>query len=298
MKILGTGLSGLVGSRVVALMTPEFAFEDLSLETGIDITNKESVDSYFAKSDAPWVFHMAAYTDVQGAEKEKSLSEASVAWKVNVLATEHIAENCKKLGKKLLYIDTDYAFDGTQKSYGEDDAPNPLGWYAKTKSEGAKRVLALGDLGLVIRISNPYRANPVGLPAQTGKKDFVHKMLERLLAGQPIYGAKDQLFVPTFIDDIASALKALTQANASGIYHVVSAPPLSPYDAGVILADTYGVDKNLVEAKIFAELFAGRAPIPQYAVLTNNKITSLGVPMHSFQEGITRMKQQERPVVQ
>jgi len=269
------------------LMIPDFTFENLSLETGVDITDKKIVDTYFTKSDAPWVFHMAAYTDVQGAEKERELGEASVSWKVNVLATEHIAQNCKKLGKKLLYIDTDYAFDGKKKSYSEEDAPNPLGWYAKTKSEGAKRVLSLGDKGLVIRISNPYRAHPVG------KKDFVHKMFERLSAGQPITAATDQLFVPTFIDDIATALKALTQANASGIYHVVSYPAISPFDAGKIIAQTFGLDTGLVKPITFAEMFAGRASTPRYAVLKNDKIQSLGVKLHSFSQGVALVKKQE-----
>ena len=282
MKILGTGLSGLVGSRVVTLLTPDFSFENLSLETGIDITDKGSVDGYFSKSDAPWVFHMAAYTDVQGAEKDKD-----TAWNVNVLATEHIAQNCRKLGKKLLYIDTDYAFDGKKKMYTEKDTPHPLGWYAKTKTEGAKRVLALGDLGLVIRISNPYRAHPVG------KKDFVHKMLERLQSGQTITGATDQLFAPTFIDDIASSLRVLVKAQAHGIYHVVSSPALSPYDAGVIIAETFGVDRRLVTKTTFTDMFANRAPVPQYAALTNDKIKALGVTIHSFADGVAQVKQQE-----
>lgn len=287
MNILGTGLSGLVGSRVTELLAPDFSFENLSLETGVDITDKASVDASFAKSDAPWVFHMAAYTDVQGAEKEKELGEASIAWKVNVLATENIANNCRILGKNLLYIDTDYAFDGKKEWYTEDDPPNPLGWYAKTKSEGAKRVLALGSRGLVIRISNPYRANPVG------KKDFVHKMMERLAANQTITGAADQLFVPTFIDDIADAIRVLVNIHASGIYHVVSAPPLSPYEAGLAIADIFGYDKSLVSKGTFAQMFAGRAPVPQYAVLKNDKIQSLGVHMHSFAEGLAGVKKQE-----
>lgn len=280
MNILGTGLSGLVGSRIVQLLTPDFTFEDLSLETGVDITDRKNVNAYFGKSDAPWVFHMAAYTDVQRAEVERQL-----AWKINVDATENIVTNCIKFGKKLLYVDTDYAFDGKKKYYNEDDPPNPLGWYAKTKTEGAERVLAMG--GLVIRISNPYRANPVG------KKDFVHKMLERLQSGQNITGATDQLFAPTFIDDIAAALQKLISISASGIYHVVPAPALSPYEAGLAIADVWGYDRNLVQKTSFATMFAGRAPAPQYAALKNDKITSLGVKMHPFSEGIKEVKQQE-----
>ena len=286
MKILGTGLSGLVGSRVVELLTPDFSFENLSLETGVDITDKGSVDGYFSKSDAPWVFHMAAYTDVQGAEKDKD-----AAWNVNVLATEHIAQNCRKLGKKLLYIDTDYAFDGKKKTYTEKDTPHPLGWYAKTKTEGAKRVLGLGDKGLVIRISNPYRAHPVG------KKDWVHKMLERLQEGQSISGTTDQLFAPTFIDDIAVSLRALVKAQAHGIYHVVSAPALSPYHAALTVAEVFSFDKKLVTQTTFAEMFFNRAPVPQYAALKNDKIQSLGVEMHAFSEGVAEVKKQELTIL-
>lgn len=279
MKILGTGLSGLVGSRVTALLSPDFSFENLSLETGVDITDKTSVDAYFAKSDAPWVFHMAAYTDVQGAEKNHD-----TAWKVNVVATQNIADQCKKLSKKLLYIDTDYAFDGTKKSYTEEDEPTPLGWYAKTKTEGAKRVLAIG--GLVIRISNPYRAHPIG------KKDFVHKMLERMQSGQSVTAPTDQLFTPTFIDDIAASLRVLVRLGANGIYHVVG-NPLSPYDAAGTIADVFGLDASHIVKSTFAELFAGRAPAPQYAALTHDKIQALGVMMHSFAEGIAEVKKQE-----
>jgi dTDP-4-dehydrorhamnose reductase len=279
MKILGTGLSGLVGSRVTQLLSPDFTFENLSLETGVDITDKESVTKRLEQSDAPWVFHMAAYTNVQNAEKEKDM-----AWKVNVEATRYIADICKELGKRLLYIDTDYAFDGKKKSYTEDDEQNPLGWYAKTKTEGAKRVLAIG--GLVIRISNPYRANPVG------KKDFVHKMLELMQAGLAVKAPTDQIFAPTFIDDIAAALRVLVKLGAGGIYHVVGSP-LSPFEAANIIAKVFGCDTALVVKTTFTKMFAGRAPVPQYAALTNDKIKALGVVMHSFHEGVVEVKKQE-----
>lgn len=287
MNILGTGLSGLVGSRVVELLQSKFEFENLSLETGVDITDESSVNTYFTRSDAPWVFHFAAYTDVQGAEKEKTLGEQSIAWKVNVLATEHIVENCRKQKRKLVYIDTDYAFDGTKATYAEDDVPNPMGWYAKTKAEGAKRVLSLGDLGVVIRISNPYRAHPVG------KKDFVHKMLERLQNNQEIMAPSDQLFVPTFIDDIAHALDAIISRNAQGIYHVVGASPLSPHEAAMTIAQIFGLSESLVHETTFAEMFKDRAPVPKNAVLTSEKLKAIGVQTKSFREGISEMKHQE-----
>lgn len=287
MNILGTGLSGLVGSRIVDLFSPEHSFENLSLETGVDITNANDIKARISKSDALWVFHFAAYTNVQGAEQNKEVAKA-----VNVTATENIVSICKETGKHLVYIDTDYAFDGKKKTgYTEDDTPSPEGWYACTKSEGAKRVLAY-QKGLVIRISNPYRANPVGLPAQPGKTDFVHKMLERLTNKQEILAPTDQLFVPTFIDDIAVSLEKLMSVDASGIYHVVGSP-LSPFEAATHIAQTYGCNVSLVKSTTFAEYFKDRAPSPQYAVLKNEKITSLGISLHDFESGVKEIYRQE-----
>lgn len=291
MKLVGTGLSGLVGSRIVELLSPKHTFTNYSLENGVDITDREGILSRInGETEAPWVLHLAAYTNVQQAEKDRSLGENSTAWKVNVAATQNIIDACVASDKRLLYIDTDYAFDGTKKSYNEDDAPNPQGWYAITKSEGAKRVLSMGERGLVIRISNPYRANPVG------KTDFAHKMLERLTNGEEIIAPADQLFVPTFVDDIAAGIDALISKNATGIYHVVGSQAISPFDAARTVARTFELREDLVKETSFAEYFAGRAPVPQYAVLTNDKIQALGVAMRGFSDGITEVKKQETSV--
>lgn len=287
MNILGTGLSGLVGTRLVTLLGDHMTFQNLSLESGVDITKKDDVDSYFKNSDASWVFHLAAYTDVQGAEKERELQENSAAWKVNVGATEHIVANCRKYHKRLLYIDTDYAFDGKSGPYDENAPTNPLGWYAITKTEGAKRVISLGENGLVIRISNPYRSHPVG------KKDFVHKMLERLEQGLEITAPHDQHFVPTFIDDLAKAINVLVQENASGIYHVVSSSSLSPYEAAITIARVFGFSEDLVGKTTFAHMFKDRAPVPQHAVLTQQKIQRLGLTPRTFLDGVMEVKSQE-----
>lgn len=283
MKLLGTGLSGLVGSRIIELFSPRHTFVNMSLETGVDITNRDDTkDRITRDTEASWVMHFAAYTNVQKAEVDRD-----AAWSVNVTATENIVDACKESSKRLLYVDTDYAFDGTKKmGYEEDDTPNPLGWYAKTKTEGAKRVLAY-DKGLVIRISNPYRANPVG------KTDFVHKMLEKLDRSEILIAPTDQLFVPTFVDDIAAAIDTLISMNATGIYHVVGSQAISPFDAARTVSDTYGFDEALIKPTTFTEYFKNRAPTPQFAVLSNRKITALGVVMRGFKEGVAEVKHQE-----
>lgn len=287
MNILGTGLSGLVGSRITQVLGDRYAFTNLSKETGVDITDHAATGETIRTSDAPWVLHCAAYTDVQGAEKERSLGNVSTAWKVNVEATANIADACAASGKRLIYISTDYVFDGTKDAYAEDDTPNPQGWYGVTKYEGERRVVPLGDKALIVRIANPYRANPVG------KKDFVHKMMERFTANLPLKGPSDQLFCPTFIDDIALGLDALIRAEASGVWHVVGREAISPFDAAIAIAGAFGYDKSLVSATTYAEFFTGRAPAPRLAHLTHAKIDRLGIRLKSFSEGLAEVRKQE-----
>ena len=287
MKVIGTGLSGMLGTRVVELLSPAFAFENLSLEIGIDITDPVQLEKHIITSDAPWVFHFAAKTDVDGSEGETSMGEKSPAWIVNVGATEHLAAICQKTHKRLLYISTDYVFDGKKDVYTEKDAPTPLGWYAKTKAEGEKRVMVLGGDALIVRTANPYG---VGV---TGKKDFVHKILERLQSGQEVVAPEDQQFVPTFVDDIAKAIEALVGSDCFGIYHVVGGSIETPYSCAQTIAELYGLPKTFVKPTTFEEFFKGRAPRPYRAILKHDKIDNLGVMMHTFSEGLKLMKKQE-----
>lgn len=288
MNVIGTGLSGLVGSRVAQLLSSTLTFEDIGLETGIDITDQKSVTESIHNSKSQWVFHFAAKTDVEGAEVEASQGVASSFWKVNVTATETIVEACRISNKHLLYVSTDYVFDGTLPFYTETSTPNPQGWYAKTKYEGEKRVAQLGDRGLIIRIANPYRANPIG------KLDFVHKILELLRTGVPIQAPSDQLFIPTFIDDIAYAILSLVTGSATGVYHVVGSQAISPFEGSKLIARIFDLDESLIRSTTFREYFQTRAPRPFLANLINDKIKKSGVKMSTFEEGLLKVKLQEQ----
>ncbi len=292
MKVLGTGLSGLVGTRIADLLSSSFEFSDLSKTTGVDITDYRLLQEKISQSDAPWIFHFAAYTDVQGAEKERELGEKSIAWNVNVIATGYIADIAKATDKRVLYLSTDYVFDGTKPSpYSEDDRPNPVGWYATTKYEGEKRIMALGESGCVIRISNPYRSFPVG------KKDWVHKIVERLEGGLPVASPIDSLFCPTHIDDLAGAIAAIVKSNSHGIFHVVSREGLTPFDASGSIAKQWNFPLDRIGKTVYDQFYAGRAKVPKNGVLSHSRIDALGVCLHSFQEGIYSVYNQEHEPV-
>ena len=287
MNIIGTGLSGLVGSRVVELLGKDHSFEDLSLESGVDITKFDDVEKRLTASTASWVFHFAAFTDVQGAEKEKDKGKDSVSWRVNVEATKNIASICEKAGKHVLYLSTDYVFDGKASLYDENALGNPKGWYAKTKYEGEKIVKDLKDLGLVVRIANPYRANPIG------KKDFMHKILERLKDGLSIAAPTNEKVTATYIDDLAHGIEKLIEMNASGVYNIPGGDSFSPHEGAVMIVDVFGLDKTNISQTSFESYFANRARVPKYGVLTHDKIESLGVQLHTFREGLIEIKHME-----
>ncbi|MEK7543349.1 MAG: sugar nucleotide-binding protein [Patescibacteria group bacterium] len=280
MNIIGTGLSGLVGSRVVQLLQPEFQFENLSLETGVDITQKDVVMSKFAASKATWVFHFAATTDLDVAEKERHLGEKSNAWRVNVEGTRNIVEAARVNNMHVLFLSTDFVFDGRIGLYTEETQPNPQSWYAVTKCEGEKLVTGLQNAGLILRIAFPYRA------VQIGRPDFVHRIIEKLRLGESIVAPADQRITPTLIDDIAQVIRCLVGNNASGIYHAVGAQALSPYDAAVLIAHTHHLDESKIASTTWAMYYKNRAPRPLQAVLKNTKIESMGVSLMPFSEGV------------
>src|SRR3989344_7835855 len=174
MKILGTGLRGLVGWRVVELLQDRYEFE----YSDIDLTDREEIGNKIKSSSAQIVLHLAAKTDVDGCEKDKVLGENGDAWKINVVGTKNVADACLETNKKLIYISTDFVFDGEKESYTEEDIPNPINWYAETKYEGERIVQSLSNPWIILRIAYPYRASFT-------KNDFFRAILGRLQKGEP-----------------------------------------------------------------------------------------------------------------
>lgn len=287
MKIFAIGGSGLVGSRVVELLSKDHGITNVSVSSGVDITKPETLDVIKHDTEHEVVIQFAAKADVDGCETDKPLGEEGDAFKINVTGTQNVAAACKIGKKKLIYISTDFVFDGVnppEGGYTEEDTPKPLGWYAETKEKGEEVVKKAGIPYLILRIAYPYRKE------FEAKKDFVRAIKDRLAQGLPVKAITDHKFTPTFIDDIAPAIDALLKNDEIGIYHVVGSQSLSPYEASVLIAKTFGYDDSLVGQTTREEFFAGRAPRPFDLTLNNAKIEKLGVTMRSFEEGLTEMR--------
>lgn len=302
MKILATGLTGLVGSRFTDFFENVYEFEHINLENGINILNKDQVEKAISDSDSSIVLHMAAKTNVDGCEldkekdqeilkykteeeKENAWISKQTAWAVNVFGTQNIVDACKKNNKKIVYVSTDFVFNGQKKSYSEEDAPDPINWYAKTKYEGEKIITNSGLDYIIIRIAYPYRAF-------FKRMDFVRGLIAKLEKQEKLEMITDHIMVPTFIDDIVNALDVLIQKEEKGIFHVVGSQSVTPYDAALKIADVFELDNSLISKSIRREYFAGKAPRPFCLKLKNDKISNLGIEMSSFDKGLIEIKNQ------
>jgi len=283
--VLVTGLSGMVGNRIRELMSKDYDLIDLSLKSGTDITDEDQIKKVVESSEANTILHMAAKTDVDSCEDDKLLNDEGMAWRVNVIGTENIVSSAQKTGKRVIYISTDFVFDGTKDTYTEKDEPNPVNWYGYTKYLGEDSVLKGSDRNTVLRIAYPYRAH---FPE---KKDFVRRMLEKISNKEKILALTDHIMTPTFIDDIVLALREFFENEHPGIYHLVGSDSMSVIDAVKKIGEVfqYKVNAEPVTRDIF---FKDRAFRPFKLALKNDKIRNLAIKMNSFEEGLRVMKKQ------
>lgn len=282
MKILGTGLTGLIGSRIVELLDGTYEFEF----SNTDITDKEAINGKINNSNASAVLHLAAKTDVDGCEKDKTLGVTGDAWKVNVEGTRNVVGACEKSNKKLIYISTDFVFDGEKGSeYSEEDKPNPVNWYAVTKYEGEKIVQKSNLNWIIARLAYPYRAN-------FQRKDFVRNLIHFFKNKEPLNMVTDHIMTPTFIDDIAFALDKLLKNNSKGIFHIVGSSFVSPYEAAVKIAEAFNFDRTLIKTITRQNFFKDRAPRPFRLAIKNDKIQKQGIKMKTFEEGLIEVRRQ------
>lgn len=298
MKILGTGLNGLVGSRIVELLKDKYEF-DLS---EVDITNRNAIIEKIKSSDAPIVLHLAAKTDVDGCEndrqedikilgykdikkQEDEWQDKKTAWAVNLAGTKNVVDACQEKKKKLIYISTDFVFDGSREFYSEDDDPNPINWYSQTKYEGEKIVRNTSIPWIIVRLAYPYRSH-------FAKKDFVRTLIDKFGKGESLQMVTDHIMTPTFIDDVAYALNTLIKKDSTGVYHVVGSEFVSPYEAALKIAKVFGFTQNNIRKTTRLEFFRNRAQRPFHLALKNDKIRKLGVKMRTFEEGLEEVKRQ------
>lgn len=270
-----TGASGLVGTRIIELLSDKFEFIPLSAQQ-MDITDKDSVNSFLSTVSYDLMLHLAAYTNVIGAESEKDK-----AYSVNVTGTQNLLDVVTSQKKEFIYISTDFVFDGKNPPYVETSTPNPISVYGASKYEGEKKV---GSNGMIVRISYPYRSS------YELKKDIVRTLKSHLEAGKSLSMVDDSLMVPTFIDDIAYGLGHLMNNFSNEVFHLVGKDTMSPYTLALTIAEVFGLDKGLIGKTTYEQYFVNKAKGPQFGDIRSEKNTFY--PMHTLEEGLNIIKKQ------
>lgn len=217
MKVLVTGARGQLGFDVVQeLMRCGILAVGVDMEE-MDITDADAVDLVVKDSGADAVIHCAAYTAVDAAQENASLCQ-----RVNRDGTKNIAMACLKYGKKMLYISTDYVFDGEgEKPWEPEDHANPVNVYGRTKYEGELAVRETLEAYFIVRVSWVF-----GLHG----KNFVKTMLRLSGERECLHVVDDQFGSPTYTRDLAVLLAAMVQTDKYGIYHATNEGICSWYE--------------------------------------------------------------------
>lgn len=245
MRVLITGANGLLGSKLCELYARKghvvyAGFTSVPPAVGepvqMDITDRAMVKEAFEQHSPDIVFHCAAVTDVDACELDPTL-----AHEVNVEGTQHIVHEAKRVGCQMVYISTDYVFDGAKGYYREDDTTNPVNVYGKSKLEGERAVLASGLPSLIARTSVIYGATP-----SSGKMNFALWVIDSLRRGETIPAIADKYACPTYNQNLAEMLIEATERGFSGIHHLCGATRVSRLEFANAIADTFGLDKSKI----------------------------------------------------
>lgn len=244
MRILVTGASGLLGSHVAFQAEednfqvikqcnrprPGFFAADLTIRDGLDRVCHESWD---------WLIHCAACKDPELCESQPEQSR-----KINVEATAELATFAAAHDRKMLFISTDFVFDGTQAPYGEDAPINPLNMYGSQKAEAEQLVLAASPSHSILRVPILY-----GEKAGLDKSLLISSSLKVLNSQKSCWMDTRIVRYPTYTGDVARAALLILNKNGCGIYHISGQDKTSKFGICKLVADILGKSMAHIEAR-------------------------------------------------
>lgn len=269
MKILVTGAHGQLGREVARQgMDHELILTDYDT---LDITNGAAVAKFMRGLKPAAVIHCAAYTNVDGAE-----ADFDGAFRVNVIGTQNLAAGCLETGARMVYVSTDYVFDGeNQQPYREFDATNPKTVYGITKLQGEQLVKEILGRHYIVRTAWLYGEG----------NNFVRTMLRLAESNDILRVVEDQVGTPTSTVDLTAAIFKLLATDAYGTYHTTCQGQCSWYEFACQIFRLAG--KNIQVVPVTTEEFPRPAKRPAHSVLDNYMLRMMvGDPMRTWQEAL------------
>ena len=274
MRVLVTGVKGQLGHDVVNELEKR-KIEAVGVDIDeMDITDAASVDKIITEAGVDAVIHCAAYTAVDAAEDNEE-----VCHKVNVEGTQNIANICKKLNIKMMYISTDYVFNGTGTApWKPDDEREPLNVYGVTKYQGELAVQNTTDKFFIVRIAWVFGING---------KNFIKTMLNLAQTHDKLTVVNDQFGSPTYTYDLAVLLVDMIQTEKYGIYHATNEGICTWYEFACEIFKQAGV-KIEVEP-VSSDMFPTKAKRPENSRMDKGKLEEQGFHrLPTWQDAVAR----------
>lgn len=300
-KILITGANGLLGQKLVSLLTQQSSVNLIATARGanrlphadgytyrpMDITNRQQVMDVIGETRPNVVIHTAAMTDVDKCEMQKD-----DCWAQNVQSVESIVDACRAVGAFLLHVSTDFIFDGTAGPYDETAEGNPISFYGWSKYAAEKVVMNADRADAPLHWAIARTVLVYGIAHDMSRSNIILWVKKSLEDGKTIKVVTDQWRSPTLAEDLAMGCYLIADQQAGGIFNISGKEVLTPYDMAIKTADYFGLDKSLIaqaDASTFTQV--ARRP-PRTGFVLDKSRTVLGYDPHTFDEGIAVLANQ------
>ncbi len=270
LKFLVTGAAGLIGNQVARDLSKYnevfSCYNQSQSQFGtpmkMDLQNHTMISDVLSEVKPNIVIHLGAMTGVDLCEKNES-----DAFDINSKATEVIAKKCSEFNSFLIYVSTDYVFDGQSGMYNEDDLPNPISVYGKSKLDGEIAVQSFASDWCIARTSTPYGVHST-------KKSFPLWIIDTVKRNKKVHIVTDQMTSPTYVPNLSKMLMEISEKKITGIIHAADTTRISRYSMAELIFDKFNLDKNLLKPVITNEM-KWDAKRPKDSSLNVTKASSL-----------------------
>src|SRR4030042_629082 len=283
MRILITGASGLLGLNLALETTRRHTVfgtvnhhalnTDAFTVIQTDLLAPGAVERLLESTHPEWVIHCAALANLDACEADPLLAQ-----QLNTNLPHKLASHVARSGARLVHVSTDSVFDGLRGDYSEQDPPNPVGLYSRTKLNGELAVLAADPTAIIARV------NLFGW-SLTGKRSLAEFFFNNLSLGKQVMGFTDVFFCPLLANHLADIFVNMLEQNFSGLYHVVSPESLSKYDFGLRLAQRFNLDGSLINPSSVAQSGLKATRSPNLSLRTDKLALALGETLPHLPKG-------------
>lgn len=297
MKILVTGSNGLLGQKLVALLSRQPGVALVATSRGanklaklypgvrfvpLDVTDAAQVRQVIAAEKPTHLIHTAALTNVDECELNQEACRS-----LNVTAVAHLVAACEQHQVRLVHLSTDFVFSGETGPLAEDATPGPVNFYGESKLAAERLVQRSRGPWAIVRTVLVY-----GVAHDYGRTNLVLWVRDALRAGRPIQVVDDQLRTPTLAEDLAQGCWLVARHNATGLYHISGAELHTPYQVALQVADYFQLDAGLI-SRVNADTFSQPARRPlRTGFMVDKAARDLNYRPHTLMEGIALVAQQ------